>query len=90
MDRVRSELLGPLDIVEFRREARRVALADVAAPPAAPLPRLAAAGGALLVRVGCHLEAAGRRLEAAERRRAPNLSFASAWRAGGATEPHHQ
>jgi hypothetical protein len=57
VDRVRAELLTPLLIEDYRREARRMAAADQAAPAAVPGAILAARFGSLLVRAGRRLEA---------------------------------
>lgn len=61
MDLVRIELLPPQLIADRQREARRLALAEQAAPTGSFGPALAVHLGALLVRAGCWLETAGRR-----------------------------
>jgi hypothetical protein len=60
MDRVRTELIGPLHIHDLQREARRVTLADMAAHADGSGPPLTTRLGALLIRAGCRIEAAGR------------------------------
>jgi hypothetical protein len=68
MDRTHTELLAPLRGVELREEARRAALADLAASDPGRIDHVLACLGGLLIRIGS-------RLEAAERQRAARRSL---------------
>lgn len=61
MDRPRYELLAPLIVADRLAEARRAALAELAPPIPSVGERLALLLGSLLIRIGCRLDAAGRR-----------------------------
>lgn len=65
MDRTCSELLPPLIVADRLAEARREALADLAPPAPNAGDKLALLLGNLLIRIGCRLDAAGRRRAAA-------------------------
>jgi hypothetical protein len=61
MDRPNYEILSPLIVADRLAEARREALADLAPPVPKFGDKLALLLGALLVRLGCRLDAAGRK-----------------------------
>lgn len=61
MDRTRYELLTTAIVNERLAEARRAALADLVPAVPSAADRLALALGGLFIRLGCRLDAAGRR-----------------------------
>lgn len=65
MDRANYELLSPLIVADRLAEAQREALADLAPPVPGIGDTLALLLAALLIRLGCRLDAAGRRHAAA-------------------------